>query len=127
LFTISCIERQEKGFYFADNLDKIKNFDVYFFSKDDLIRNIGYPNIELVDGTWLYYSYVTENLKVLKPKLKKEYVLLVSFGEDGDIKKYFYKEIDDAGSLDNVKTEKEKDKKGFFRSLMEGVVFTAGE
>ena len=59
-FTISCTTTQ-KGYYFIDE-NKINNFDVYNFTKQDLIDNIGLPSTELSTNTWLYYSYTTKNL-----------------------------------------------------------------
>jgi outer membrane protein assembly factor BamE (lipoprotein component of BamABCDE complex) len=123
-FLTSCIERRQKGFYFGENADKIKNLDTYYFNKRDIIENIGYPTMELEDGTWLYYSQVTKNLKVLKAKLDSELVLLVAFDGKDNIKNFSYREINNSKNLDYVEIEAKKEKKNFFKQLIDGLIFT---
>lgn len=117
----SCIETKQQGFYFANK--EYENFDVFNFTKEDVISNIGYPNFELEDGTWLFYSYTTKNLKILRQKLYKEQVLLVSFDKNNKIKNYSFKEINNAKNLDKVIT-KEKEKNNFFKDLFNDLTIT---
>lgn len=123
LISTSCVETRERGFYFGDNIEKVKNFDVYNFTKDDLINNFGHPILELVDGSWLYYSYSTRNLKILKPKLEKEWVLVVSFNKNDEIVDHFYKELNNKKTIDNTDIEDEE-KTNFFKALFKGLIIT---
>ena len=119
----ACVETRERGFYFGKNIDKAKKFEFYNFKKQDLIDNFGYPSAELEDGSWLYYSYSTKNLKILRPKLRKEVVLLVNFDERDNVMNYHYRELNDRKFIDNVDL-KENGGAGFFDSLFKGLMIS---
>lgn len=119
----SCIETRDRGFYFGDNIEKVKNFDVYNFTKSDLINNFGYPSLELVDGSWMYYSYSTRNLKIFKPRLETEQVLFVNFNKNNEIISYYYKELKNKKTIDNTDMEDEE-KTNFFKALFKGLIIT---
>jgi outer membrane protein assembly factor BamE (lipoprotein component of BamABCDE complex) len=124
LFLISCVEQKQKGFYFGENINKVKNLDTYYFNKNDIIENIGYPTMELEDGTWLYYSQTTKNLKALKSKLQLERILLIDFDDKNNIKKFSYNEINNSENLDYTEIENKRERKNFFKHLIDGLVFS---
>ncbi len=123
MFLIACMETKQQGFYFGDNIEKVKNFDVYNFKKKDLINNFGYPSLELLDGSWLYYSYVTKNPKILKPKLYNEKILLVNFNKNDEIVDYFYKELKNKKIIDNTDIN-DKNEDTFLNTLFKGLIMT---
>ena len=123
LILTSCIETRDRGFYFGDNIEKVKNFDVYNFTKSDLINNFGHPSLELVDESWMYYFYSTRNLKIFKPKLETEQVLLVNFNKNNEIVNYYYKELKNKKTIDNTDMEDEE-KTNFFKALFKGLIIT---
>lgn len=126
-FTISCTTTQ-KGYYFIDE-NKINNFDVYNFTKQDLIDNIGFPSTELSTNTWLYYSYTTKNLTFLKPKINTETILIVYFDNNDNITNFSLTERDDIKKINKYKDSdilndnSKKDKNLFFK-IFEGLTFT---
>lgn len=130
-FCTSCLAKLERGYYFADK-NKIENFDVYNFTKQDLIDNIGNASLELNSDTWLYYSYETKNLHFLKPKINKETILIVYFDENDKIINFRlttnYKTKDLANlsigeEKIDVKTNNMKNKNSFW-DIFDGLIFT---
>lgn len=130
LFNISCTAQKDKGYYFVDK-DKVDNFDIYNFTKQDVIDNIGLPSLELDKNTWLYYSYTTKNLNFLKPKISKETILIVYFDNKDKIINFNLTKRDNFNNLknninkealDNKNTNEEK--KNLFFKLFEGLNFT---
>lgn len=126
-FTISCTTTQG-GYYFI-NENKINNFDVYNFTKQDLIDNIGFPSTELNSHTWLYYSYTTKNLTFLKPRINTETILMVYFDNNDNITNFNLIQRDNIKKLNNYKDSdilndnSKKDKSLFFK-IFEGLTFT---
>lgn len=123
IILISCIETKQRGFYFGSNIEKIENFDTYNFTKKDLLNNFGYPNIELSDNSWLYYSYTTKNFKIFKPKLVNEKVLLVNFDKNDYIVNYHYKELKNQKIIDNTDIDN-KNSDTFLNTLFKGLIMT---
>ena len=127
LFITSCTTKQ-RGYYFIDE-NKINNFDVYNFTKQDLIDNIGLPSIELSPNTWLYYSYTTKNLTFLKPKINTETILIVYFDNNDNITNFSLTKRDDIKKINKYKDSdilndnSKKDKNLFFK-IFEGLTFT---
>ncbi|MBO4956351.1 MAG: hypothetical protein J6C50_00745 [Rickettsiales bacterium] len=125
---ISCAT-VERGYYFIDK-NKVNNFDVYNFTKQDLIDNIGLPSLELSENTWLYYSYTTKNLRFLKPKIDKETILIVYFDNKDNIINFNLTKRDNVKTLHNNvnvdilnNIDKKEDKNMFFR-IFDGLTFT---
>lgn len=120
----ACTVKQNRGFYVKDK-EKVENFDVYNFTKQDVIDNVGNPSVELNDKTWLYYSYTTENYNFLKPKIKNEDILIVYFNDDDTINSFSYKNKNDTKNLKNINNEEtENRKKNIFKSIFDGLMFT---
>ncbi len=122
-FLTSCLETKQRGFYFGNNIEKVENFDVYNFKKNDLINNFGYPSFEFPDGSWLYYSYITKNFKIFKPKLYDEKILIVHFNKNDEIVDYSYKEVKNRKIIDNNDIESGNEDT-FFNTLFKGLIIT---
>ena len=130
VFLNACSIQQENGYYFMDK-NKIDNFDVYNFNKQDVIDNIGLPSIELDNNVWLYYSYTTKNPNFLKPKIDKETILIIYFNSDNSIKNFNLINRDKVNNLKhNLIEDKEQDKNiqedsgNIFFRLFDGLIFT---
>ena len=124
LLTSACTVKENKGYYFA-NKEMVENFDVYNFTKQDVINNIGIPTKELDNNIWLYYSYRTENYNFLRPKLKEENILIVYFDEKDNIKNFSLLTKKDTKELLKIKdTSADGDKKNILKQLFEGLTFT---
>ena len=120
----SCAVKEKRGYYFFDK-NKVENFDVYNFTKQDVLDNIGLPSVELDRNVWLYYSYSTENYRFLRPKLKEENILIVYFDENNNIKDFSLLTKKDTNELLKIKdTSIVQEKKNILKQLFEGLMFT---
>ena len=124
LLLSACTVKENKGYYFA-NKEMVENFDVYNFTKQDVVSNLGLPTKELDRDTWLYYSYKTENYNFLKPKLKEEDILIVYFDENDNIENFSLMTKKDTKELLKIKdVSGNKNKGNIFKQLFEGLTFT---
>jgi outer membrane protein assembly factor BamE (lipoprotein component of BamABCDE complex) len=119
---LSCIQRN-KGFYFRD-INMARNFDVYNFTKDDLIGNIGQPSLKLDDGVWLYYSYTYKNPLFRKNKIYSEKILLVYFDDNDKIINHSFNEREFVGNITDIERERKKMEGNILREFFKGLIFT---
>lgn len=117
----SCKTTKENGSMFIHNIEKVKNFDSYNFSKEDVIRNFGEPTFELEDGTWLYYNYKTKNLNFLREKINEEHILFVKFDKNDKVTNYSYKHRDNLKSVISTKIDNEIENEGNFKDAFKGI------
>jgi outer membrane protein assembly factor BamE (lipoprotein component of BamABCDE complex) len=121
-FLFSCIQRN-KGFYFSD-INVVRNFDSYNFTKGDLIENIGEPSLEIAENVWLYYSYTYKNPLFQKNKIHNEKILLVYFDTNDKIVKHSFEEKKYVGNITDIKKEKKKNEGNIFKEFFKGLIVT---
>jgi outer membrane protein assembly factor BamE (lipoprotein component of BamABCDE complex) len=97
-FSTACSFTKHNGSQFIVHQDKIDNFAAYNPTKSSLIKNLGYPSVELDSKTWLYYYYKTENFNFLPQKIKEEAILLVYFNDSDDIVNHSYRKRVEPGN-----------------------------
>ncbi|MBR2141550.1 MAG: hypothetical protein IJ853_04310 [Rickettsiales bacterium] len=100
LLLCSCVSSREHGYYFIDK-NKVESFDVYNFTKQDLIDNVGLPSIELDKNVWLYYSYTKTGFRFLKPKINSETIVIVYFDAKDNIVNF---NVTKRSNTKNIKT-----------------------
>jgi hypothetical protein len=118
----SCVQRN-RGFYF-NNIDLVRNFDAYNFTKSDLIDNIGHPSTELDEDVWLYYSYTYKNPLFKKNKIYSEKILLVYFDSHDKIVDHSFDERIFVGNITDIKRENKKIEGSLFREFFKGLMFS---
>ena len=119
---ISCI-KHSRGYF--NNIDKVRDFEVYNFSKSDVVYNIGKPQITLDDDkTWIYYSYIYKNPRMLKHQIKQETILIVYFDNSDNIKKYEFIDRNVENKLSNIKGSDKEEKTKLMKELFKDVLFT---
>ncbi|MDR2077841.1 MAG: hypothetical protein LBP39_02645 [Rickettsiales bacterium] len=101
---------KHNGSQFIVHQDKIDNFTAYNPTKNSLIKNIGYPSVELDSTTWLYYYYKTENFNFLPKKIKEEAILIVYFNKNDDIINHHYVKKTKLNDLKDIEINEYKNK-----------------
>ena len=106
-------------------MEKVREFDVYNCNKSDVVYNIGKPQITLDDDkTWIYYSYIYKNPRMLKNKIRQETILIVYFDNSDNIKHYEFVEREVKNKLSNIKGSNKEEKQKIIKELFNDVIFT---
>jgi outer membrane protein assembly factor BamE (lipoprotein component of BamABCDE complex) len=108
---IACSFVKQNGSQFIVHQDKVANFAAYNPTKNSLIKNLGYPSLELDQKTWLYYYYKTKNFNFLPKKIEEEAILLVYFNKKDEIINHHYIERSKPGGSGSIKINDEKNNK----------------
>ncbi|MDR2777997.1 MAG: hypothetical protein LBB13_00615 [Rickettsiales bacterium] len=100
----ACSFVKHNGSQFIVQQDKVDNFMAYNPTKNSLIKNLGYPSLELDSNVWLYYYYKTENFNFMPKKIREEVILLVYFDKNDGIVDHRYMKRTNFGSLEDMET-----------------------
>lgn len=122
----SCSIKQQKGYRFT-NIEKARHFDVYNFTKEDVVGNFGANPIKLDENTWLYYSYVYKNPRFLKNKINEEKFLIVRFDDKDDVVAHNFVERKFTGKISNIEPSDKTIKEGILKELFNDVLVVPSE